>query len=544
MSMTKRAILGWVLVIAMAIGLGLGARVWTWQETGRIRFSLDFQNGYRWGSEVMRDAGLIGPQAEQGDKPGQIETWSRFLAAYVNIYDRVYSEAADRNNDYWLDYPPLRLLIMSVWTKGIRERQPTLEVPASHDVIPMLKFNVCVEFISALSMFFLVRLWVRRLRERTPDRKWFASPDKLAFVAALLVWFNPASLINSHGWPQWDIWILPFFILAALAGSCSRWILCGLMLGAAAFLKGQILIVAAFFPLWALFAEGPHAAFRVLAGWVGMFVGIASPWLLKGLGAFSWPTAFALVGSGVAWMMIRRRPRELPAVIMVGVVLLLVLGYVAPMSSFTWLEIGFHYGSNRYLEMFSGAVYNIPSTLAGLGWNISDPILSFTLSPESRVVLPTIRTLLMVVYFASLVLAAFAMAYHARRRRPEVLLAMAVPWLIMFAWLGQMHERYLLWGAVMSAAAAILNPTLFGLYAVLSVGTVCMILTVMLRHTYQEILPPSVAFLDAMNFGAGVFFSVVLVGAFVYVVWAPAQEILANFAAWRKSLDKPKTQGV
>ncbi len=543
MAWSKKAIAGWLLVIGMAIALGLSARVWTWKETGRIRFSLDFQNGYHWGSEVMRDAGLIGPKAVEGDDPGPVETWVRFLGAYVNIYDRVYSEAADRNNDYWLDYPPLRLLIMSVWTKGIRERQPTLEVPASHDVVPMLKFNVIVEFITAVSMFFLVRLWVRRLRERSPARKWPASPDKVAFAAALLVWFNPASLINSHGWPQWDIWILPFFILAALAGSSSRWILCGLLLGAAAFLKGQILIVAAFFPLWALFAEGPHAAFRVLAGWVGMFVGIASPWMLKGLDGWAWPTAFLLVGSGVAWMMIRRRPRELPTVIMVGVVLLLAIGYITPMSSFTWLEIGFHYGSNRYLEMFSGAVYNIPSTLAGLGWNISDPILSVTLSPDSHFVLPTIRTVLMLVYLLSLVLAAFAMAYHARRRSPEVLLAMAVPWLIMFAWLGQMHERYLLWGAVMSAAAAILNPTLFALYALLSVGTVCMILTVMLKHTYEQVLPPALEFLDVINFGAGVLFSVVLVAAFLYVVWKPAGEIFVNFEAWRKTLGKSKTVG-
>jgi hypothetical protein len=98
-----------------------------------------------------------------------------------------------------------------------------------------------------------------------------------------------------------------------------------------------------------------------------------------------------------------------------------------------------------------------------------------------------------------LILAAYAMAYYVRCRRPEVLLAMASPWLLMFALLGQMHERYLLWGAVMAAAAPILSPSIFLLYSVLSLGTCCMILTVVLKQACEETLPPAAAFLDRMG---------------------------------------------
>jgi len=125
------------------------------------------------------------------------------------------------------------------------------------------------------------------------------------------------------------------------------------------------------------------------------------------------------------------------------------------------------------------------------------------------------------VYVGMLILSAYAMAYHARQRSPEVLLAMALPWLLMFALLGQMHERYLLWGAVMSAAAAILRPSLFLLYAILTVGTCCMILTVMLKQAYEEILPPEAAFLDGMGTTGSLLFSLILMAAVGYVVWRP-----------------------
>src|SRR5262249_10505380 len=47
-----------------------------------------------------------------------------------------------------------------------------------------------------------------------PHRGWACG-----LVAALLVWFNPMNLLDSHIWPQWDIWIIPVFLTAALFAS-------------------------------------------------------------------------------------------------------------------------------------------------------------------------------------------------------------------------------------------------------------------------------------------------------------------------------------
>ncbi len=58
------------------------------------------------------------------------------------------------------------------------------------------------------------------------------------------------------------------------------------------------------------------------------------------------------------------------------------------------------------------------------------------------------------LYLAGLVFCARGAARHAHNRDPRVLIAMATPWLLMFALLGQMHERYLMWGAVLSAVAS------------------------------------------------------------------------------------------
>jgi len=44
-------------------------------------------------------------------------------------------------------------------------------------------------------------------------------------------------------------------------------------------------------------------------------------------------------------------------------------------------------------------------------------------------------------------------ARYLQNRDPRALIAIATPWLLMFALLGQMHERYLMWGAVVSTVA-------------------------------------------------------------------------------------------
>jgi hypothetical protein len=64
----------------------------------------------------------------------------------------------------------------------------------------------------------------------------------------------------------------------------------------------------------------------------------------------------------------------------------------------------------------------------------------------------TIKWVLQIIYGATLVLCAVGAARHSRRNSVGVLIALAAPWVLMFALVGQLHERYLMWGAAMTAA--------------------------------------------------------------------------------------------
>ena len=69
---------------------------------------------------------------------------------------------------------------------------------------------------------------------------------------------------------------------------------------------------------------------------------------------------------------------------------------------------------------------------------------------------------------------------HLRARDPRVLIAIAAPWLLMFALLGQMHERYLVWGAVVSAVALGVSIRLSIIHFIISAASTAMIVHVML----------------------------------------------------------------
>jgi hypothetical protein len=66
----------------------------------------------------------------------------------------------------------------------------------------------------------------------------------------------------------------------------------------------------------------------------------------------------------------------------------------------------------------------------------------------------TLRLLLIAIYTIAMIVCALATARLARRRDPRMLVAIITPWLLMFALLPQMHERYLVYAAAVSALAA------------------------------------------------------------------------------------------
>ena len=101
-------------------------------------------------------------------------------------------------------------------------------------LIPLLKINLVCELISAAAIFFLVRLCVRRSSHAHSTWPVWLSREHRASIcglaAASVAWLEPSMILDAHGWPQWDVWILPFYLFAALAALKNRWFWCGCLL--------------------------------------------------------------------------------------------------------------------------------------------------------------------------------------------------------------------------------------------------------------------------------------------------------------------------
>src|ERR1700746_1862442 len=150
----KRVLLA-VFVIVLLLG-GVELRHWAWDKTRHVRYQHDIVNGLYWGSETLKEARNLSPETRSAD------SWSAFFRAYLALYDRVKDEAYE--GDYGLDYPPLRLLVMSIWAKQVRNQFPGVDDGHPKLVNPLLKINLMCELLSAVAIFLLVRSCVQLSR--------------------------------------------------------------------------------------------------------------------------------------------------------------------------------------------------------------------------------------------------------------------------------------------------------------------------------------------------------------------------------------------
>jgi len=460
-----------VLIILLVLA-GVQLRRWTWDETRHVRFQHDIVNALYWGKETLAEGRRLSP------KEPSANSWTAFVRGYFALYDRVKRKAYD--HDYRLDYPPLRLLVMSIWARQVRSDFPGVDDGHPKHVKPLLNVNLACELISAVAIFLLVRLWVQRSSGATRSRFVRDLPPRhraaiCGLAAASVAWLEPSMILDTHGWPQWDVWILPFYLFAVLAAVNKRWFLCGCLLAAGAMLKGQLLLVAPFFVLWPLWQKRWMRALRLLAGFASMTALVVSPWLLRS------PTALivvALVGGVSCWIFFSRKFRH-AWVWVAGMIALgtFVAGALAG-GNFAWLQIGFLYGSEHYPYLFISSCYNLPFLLDRLGWSLKDSLWSYEFG--SRHVAVTVQWMLRLAYLGGLALCSLGVARHSRKRDPRLLIAIATPWLLMFALLGQMHERYLMWGAVVSAVALGVSLRLSVVHFIISAMSTAMIVHVML----------------------------------------------------------------
>ena len=148
-----------LLLVGLIIVGGVELRRWTWENTRHLRFQRDIVNGFHWGSETLKEARRLSP-----DKSAPL-SWTGFFRGYLALYDRVKREAS--NKQYHLDYPPLRLLVMSIWTKQVQKQFPGVEDGTPDYVEPLLRMNLVCEALSAVAIFLVVRFWVTRASGRT-----------------------------------------------------------------------------------------------------------------------------------------------------------------------------------------------------------------------------------------------------------------------------------------------------------------------------------------------------------------------------------------
>ena len=459
------------LIVALFLG-GIQLRRWIGESTRHVRYQHDIVNAFYWGSETMKEARRLSPDEASAN------SLTGFGRGYLALYDRVKHKAYDK--DYGLDYPPLRLLVMAIWARQVRSQFPGVDDGHPKLVNPLLKINLLCELLSAVAIFLLVRFCLERQSRATQSDslRSLALQHRASIcglAAASAAWLEPSMILDAHGWPQWDVWILPFYLFAAFAALRNRWFVCGCLLATGAMFKGQLLFVAPFFVLWPLWQKRWNRALRVLAGFIATAALIASPWLLRTPAAW-----IALVAvTGFSWLLSLQRelPHRCAWISGIAGCAAFVIGVFAG-GSFAWLRVGFLYGSEHYPYLVISSCYNLPSLLSKLGWSLKDPFWSAHIGSLDFHL--TLQWTLRLLYLGALTVCAYGAARQVRDRDPRVLIAITAPWLLMFALLGQMHERYLVWGAVVSAVALGVSLRLSIIHFIISAASTAMIVNVML----------------------------------------------------------------
>jgi hypothetical protein len=465
----RRALLG-SLIVALFLG-GIQLRRWVGSSTRHVRYQHDIVNAFYWGSEVLKEARRLSPDEASAN------SLTSFCRGYLGLYERVKHRAY--NKDYGLDYPPLRLLLMAIWAKQVRNQFPGVDDEHPKLVNPLLKINLVCELLSAVAIFLLVRLCVQRSRgtrssllRRLPLQH---RASICGLAAASVAWLEPSMILDAHGWPQWDVRILPFYLFAALTALKNRWFSCGCLLAAGAMFKGQLLLVAPFFIFWPLWQKRWIPALRVLAGFIATTALVVSPWLLRTRAA--WISVVIITGLSLLLLVRYKLPHR--GAWLAGILgcATFVIGAFAA-GSFAWLQVGFLYGSEHYPYLVISSCYNLPSLLSKLGWSLKDPFWSVHFGSLDFHL--TLQWTLRLLYLGALAVCAYGAARQVRDRDPRVLIAISAPWLLMFALLGQMHERYLVWGAVVSAVALGVSLRLSIIHFIISAASTAMIVHVML----------------------------------------------------------------
>ena len=366
MATPRQVALALLLVLA-----GLGLRYAVWEVTHPIRSAGDAASGFRWG-RTARQEGLVA------------------------LYDRLERETRRNPGRKYegMDYMPGRLAVMAAWAGWAEWQYPGTDRrrDAYFFNLPPLSVNALAELVAA----FLVAGLVRQA----------GGTPRMALLSGALAWFHPTALVLGHGRPQWDTWLLPFFLGAGLLALRGRWLSSGLLVALGTMFKAQILFAAPVLPLVALVERRFRGAALWVAGFVGGMLACLSPWVLHGSLA---PVRVALVGGANKW------PTFPPP-------------YVRNLCTLT---------SDAF------------------GWNASTRLLGFV-PAEALFAAAGLATVLGAAFLA------------ARLRGIERVLALVMPWFGFYLLMPRVHLRYVVWPAVLVSVVAAFGRGYLAAWAVLA----------------------------------------------------------------------------
>jgi hypothetical protein len=383
-----------VLAAAMVAGIaGWEIRRALWQRVEALRDERHLMDGFDRGLAVVREAKRV----TSGDalSPGPVR-WLDLRRGYRAYYDEIRvsnDEEASRLHD-----PPLRVAILAAWVNWLRERDPVASVYVGAYARSLLVIGMAIEGVTALLAMMVVVTIARRGGRWRPAvreggaRAFGATLNEdtrgatvwvVGLAAAVLLWLNPAILLNGHLAPAFDVWVVPLVLLVVLLVAWEAWLSAGAVMLLACLMQGQAIYVAPLLFLWPMFQGRFAAGVRALTGFAAMAALLASPWLVPSQRAWAWVGVMVAFAAVLApWLY----PRRLGFAwwVATAFTLCVLIGSVAFDSSWPAVRMLEYVAQTRPAEMIRGPASNLPALLAmRYDWSPSDVIGVISIRPLS-----------------------------------------------------------------------------------------------------------------------------------------------------------------
>ncbi len=504
------------VVIADVFTLGMMLRSWTWTNSAPVRFHFDAENAFYWGQRVNLDYRTNGIGRPVG-------TWADFWKAYQRIYDTEAHQPTISTPGDPLDYPPMRLLVAALWVRQLLQSKTAYLGMQWSDLQPLMTINTICEFLTAAGAFALVRWWVIRPHGTNAGKSVRRKAWLCGALAAMLIWLNPAVIVDGHGWPQWDVWCAPFFVWAIYFASIDLWYLAGALIAAGAMFKGQMMLGAPVLFVWAIFSGRMR---NILGVFLGFLVGAGlctEIWLLPTRGAQIWLASWCVIGIGAGLPILIAKGWIKKPWIATYVLLILLIGLFGGCDlfggSYSWFVVGFLEPTNRFKVMAYEAS-SIPQIMQQRwSWNFKDKLLDVSWPQLGLASGISMQLGTRMIYGVLLALSGFAAAIQARRNNPRALLGIIAPWILFYAVLAQMQERYLIWGAIFSAIGVAVSFDMIFLHLIITAIATADIVRKMLVMINPDYAPNLLRFLTGDSRGTQPEFGWVVLGVGLYYLF-------------------------